>query len=288
MASLSLRSAGCPPLSIRPPPPLPFISGDAFRAYADHSYDEGGRSLDPLAVQAGHTIFVNADYLLTFFSDVHPFIQHPYILISHNSDFAMPGPYRSFLDDPRFIAWFVENCDGTIHHKLHPIPIGISNFKGDSVNNPHAFVHIKRRPIARTKLLYLNFSPNTYPPERQPVYDAFCKAPFCWKSSSLSFERYLADLSASKFVLCPRGSGLDTYRLWESLYMGAIPIVRTSTLDPLYADLPVLIVSDWSQVTKAYLEQVEEEFRQRTFAMEKLSIDYWLRLINNFRNPSHR
>jgi hypothetical protein len=45
------------------------------------------------------------------------------------------------------------------------------------------------------------------------------------------------------FEICPRGNGLDCHRTWEALLLRSIPIVRTSTLDPLYEGFPVVIIS---------------------------------------------
>ena len=50
----------------------------------------------------------------------------------------------------------------------------------------------------------------------------------------------------SKFVLCPTGTGLDTHRVYEALACGATPVVLHSTLDPLYAKLPVCILNSWT------------------------------------------
>ena len=41
--------------------------------------------------------------------------------------------------------------------------------------------------------------------------------------------RYLQNLRENSFVLCPEGNGIDTHRLWETLYRGAIPLVRESS-----------------------------------------------------------
>jgi hypothetical protein len=45
------------------------------------------------------------------------------------------------------------------------------------------------------------------------------------------------DIAQSKFVLCPSGLGFDTYRLWETIILGSIPIVEVyfvySTVNPL-------------------------------------------------------
>jgi glycosyltransferase involved in cell wall biosynthesis len=49
---------------------------------------------------------------------------------------------------------------------------------------------------------------------------------------SKEFEReYCSSLAASRFVLCPSGSGPNTIRLWEALAAGAIPVVLSDTLD---------------------------------------------------------
>ncbi len=43
-------------------------------------------------------------------------------------------------------------------------------------------------------------------------------------------------LSEYKFWICPRGNGLDTHRAWEALYVGAVPVIKRSGLDPLFED----------------------------------------------------
>lgn len=61
------------------------------------------------------------------------------------------------------------------------------------------------------------------------------------------------------FVISPHGSGLDCYRTWEALWMGAIPIVKRSPIDYLYRDLPVVILDDWRQITPAQLVRWRDE-----------------------------
>jgi len=68
-------------------------------------------------------------------------------------------------------------------------------------------------------------------------------------------------------VACPRGQGIDTYRFWEAIYMGAIPII---TRPPkAYAQciegLPVIIVEQWSELANHswVLRQYSEAQRSR-------------------------
>lgn len=44
------------------------------------------------------------------------------------------------------------------------------------------------------------------------------------------------------FGISPRGNGFDCHRTWEMLFFNMIPIVVSSPLDPLYANLPVVVV----------------------------------------------
>lgn len=260
----------------------PFVSGDAFRAYADHAYDELATSLNPAEISAGQTIFIKTDRLEEFFRDVHPHIQYPYILISHNSDWAAPGSFAPFLEDPKIIAWFAQNYDGIAHPKMHPIPIGIANYMWPH-GNASVIEKIKSKHLSKKYLCYLNFDINTFQQERWPLYKRLSQTSFCHRTRKYDFEKYLTHTALSKFMVSPRGNGFDTHRLWEALYMGSIPIVKTSSLDSLYSGLPVLIVSNWEQVTESFLENMDAEFKRKNFSLEKLSMNYWTHLIDSYK-----
>ena len=93
------------------------------------------------------------------------------------------------------------------------------------------------------------------------------------------FEEYILELTRSKFVISPHGHGLDCYRTWEALLVNTIPIVKTSSLDALYTDLPVMIVKNWSEVTKEFLEEQYSIIKNKSYKLEKLYFNYWHDLI---------
>lgn len=261
------------------PSKAPFISGDAFRAYADFCYDEVDRSLDPAAVMRGSTIFVKTDYLDRFFQDIHPKIGVPYILISHNSDDPTPGVFARYLDDEKIVAWFGQNYDGTSHPKMHPIPMGIANFCWEH-GNADLIPVVLQENRGKVHLAHMQFNVQTYVEERGWVQKYFSKASYCYKPPKNPFRRYLADLAASKFEIAPRGHAWDTHRIWESVYVGTIPVVKTSPLDGLYSGLPILIIRDWKEVSERFLEK---KYREMEWNLEKMSMDYWVRLIDSFK-----
>jgi len=83
------------------------------------------------------------------------------------------------------------------------------------------------------------------------------------------------------FVISPHGNGLDCHRTWEALCLGCIPILRTSPLNALYDELPVYIVQDWSDVTEENLRRILNEFSQRKFDLNRLTLKYWMDKINS-------
>lgn len=87
-----------------------------------------------------------------------------------------------------------------------------------------------------------------------------------------------------KFVLSPRGAGIDCHRTWEVLATGRIPIVLSSNIDELYQDLPIVVVKSWDQINEQFLQEEHEIYLQKTkdnkYKMEKLSLEYWTDIID--------
>jgi len=264
---------------------LPYISGDTFRSLANHIIDELRMPLDPNAIEDGDIIFLKTELLDYFFTTIHPRIKHSYILITHNSDFSSPGNYAHMLDEKKLIAWFAVNPDITSHKKLVGIPIGIANKYCPTIGNIETIDSLipSLSSIKKNFSLYLSKLAQTNS-ERTQVENLFAKKSFCYKSPKKAWPEYLKDMARSKFVVSPHGNGLDCHRTWEALLMGSFPIVKTSTLDPLYTDLPVVIVSDWLEVTEEFLQKKYIELSQKKFRTEKMYATYWMNLIKNCQN----
>ena len=266
----------------------PFISGDTFRDFADHVYDEQHVIFHPSVVKRGDVIFVKTDLLESFFQVHHRKIPFPYILISHNGDLPVPRGLDRYLDSKKLIAWFSTNVENFSHQKLIPIPIGLANKQWGHGNLEAVKKAISEKKVfSRDVLLYMNFRKNTHY-SRNKVYDFFIKKPFIYHPPILPFKEYLSDLLRTIFVLSPRGNGLDCHRTWEALYLGAIPILKKSSLDPLFKDLPVVLISNWEEVSEEFLAKKLQEVSSRSDTnghdLNKLYSDYWFDLINKKRN----
>lgn len=81
------------------------------------------------------------------------------------------------------------------------------------------------------------------------------------------------------FVASPAGNGLDCHRHWEILALGGIPVMKSSGIDPIFDDLPVLIVDSWSDLTQKLLDETVVRFQNMTFNYERLTLDHYRNLL---------
>jgi len=274
-------------------PSHPYISGDTFRCFCDFVIDETKMPFEPNKVKNGDTIFIRHDngFLDYFFTYIHPAIKARYILISHNC-LCLKGinQYAKYLDNEKIIAWFGKNL--IINNpKAHPIPVGIANNFWPH-GNTEILSKFSNKPNSKKNIfLYMNFCIGNINDKRgkirSRVYNMFSNKRYCHKSKPKNFENYLQDLSRSKFVLSPEGMGIDCHRTWEAMLVGSIPIIKSSKLDHLFKNLPVLIISNWKEITKEFLDNKYEEIHNKKYNLKKLYADYWLKKISDLKNKEY-
>jgi hypothetical protein len=97
---------------------------------------------------------------------------------------------------------------------------------------------------------------------------------------SMSREEFFQKLSSAKFSVCPRGNAYDTFRMWDSLYLGTIPIVvKEARYQESLTDLPILFLDSYEQFATLSLDFLNEKYEQmlqQVFDYKKLTIDHWL------------
>jgi hypothetical protein len=199
-------------------------------------------------------------------------------LITHESDYEINE--RLFKLKPKCISkWYSINVNYR-HKNLIPIPLGIANdycnitLKIDDI--------LKERQQTSQKLLYINHRIQTNFEKRVWIYEHFRDNVWCTiDEPNLSLLDYKDKLDKHKFILCPRGNGIDTHRLWESLYHGIIPIVENEIHYSCLDDLPVIIVNSFTEITEEFLIDKLNEFSKKQFNFEKLKISSWINLIKN-------
>ena len=267
-------------------PSRPFISSISFASIANHV----GNNVRN--IRKGDIIYIDNFHIQNFFSHTHPRLNAPYILISHGGWPSVPGnACARYLDSPKLIAWFGKNID-RLHPKLHPLPIGIPTPASGcgNINTVHSIMkNAKDLSDRRTdKLIYINLTWGSNPKERLLCINTLKDKPFTYISGIYRyatkiqpFAQYLKELSEFRFVASPNGLGVDCHRTWEAMLVGTIPIITRSFLTEtiLFDDLPVLIIDDWSQITKEFLDENFKKIMSRSYNLDKLQAQYWFNKI---------
>lgn len=222
-------------------------------------------------------IFCKTDYVLDLFEILKGENEIKNLkLITHESDYQIDKNLFSFK--PKCISkWYSININYN-HNDLIPIPLGIAN---DYCHITLKINNLKKEGTPK-KLLYINHRTSTFPQSRSWIYEYFRNNDWCTVDEpNLSLEEYKKQLDNHKFIICPRGNGIDTHRLWESLYHGIIPIVENRIYCKCLEDLPVLIVDSFKNINEEFLNNKFQEFSNKNFNMEKLKIDWWIQKIKN-------
>lgn len=199
--------------------------------------------------------------------------------------------------------------NGISHEKIIMLPIGV-DFKGLNFNNNELQILNKTKNIIfdiyknidinnKKILCYYNL---TLPPinvyhwygfERQYIYNNIKDKDFILKENCYNHPRiytienycnFYFKLSQSKFMICPRGAGIDTYRMWDCIYFGCIPIIVKYDGYKEFEDLPILFVEkyqDYYELTEEYLNDKWFEMINKNYNYDKIKIDYWKEKIYN-------
>jgi hypothetical protein len=87
---------------------------------------------------------------------------------------------------------------------------------------------------------------------------------------------YFLALPFYKFVVSPEGNGIDCHRHYEALIAGCIPIIEINPLtQEKYKDCPVLWTTDYSEITKPYLEEVYKEMKSKVYDYSCLFLSHY-------------
>jgi hypothetical protein len=169
------------------------------------------------------------------------------------------------------------------HPKIISVPLG---------QQSNAAYALQTRPMLnRTNLLLISSSESE---TRTPIYKhVIANFNGTIKNRKGDGSDYYENLMSSKFILAPSGLGLDCYRNWEALILGAIPVLETLNrrdgLFRAYQHLPVLWIDHFENVTPSLLENEYPRIisKARGFKFEKLTLQYWIDLVNSYREIQH-
>jgi hypothetical protein len=213
------------------------------------------------------------------------------VVLVTSGDRAVPSSYgdrtvRAILESPKITRWLTQNYDGSIAHpKLRAIPIGLDvHAKGHTkAAVARAVSNRMALPKRLTGPLCCFMSPSH--PERAAMMETIRDNPaVVFDTHRRTFDETMRLYTRYRFVLSPRGNGLDCHRTWEALIAGCIVITKTSPLDAMYAQngLPVVVIGEWDDLnvdTRRKLAQWEARYGPLTahgVLMPKMRFGYWV------------
>ena len=178
------------------------------------------------------------------------------------------------VDDARVAAWWAHN-PSTRHPKLHAFPRGPWRTSGWAET-----LRAAPRPRERRRLLFCDCMKADHFGRRAKLAalrrNGFACEPDCGGGDAAR-SRFADGLLSSRFAASPRGGGAQNHRDWEALLAGAIPIVdHDARLDEMWAGLPVVAVTNWSDVTPQFLEAEWRRMAGQEWAAEKIYFPFWL------------
>lgn len=293
------------------PKPLPFFA----REYSQRIDLRFYRDIRP-----GDIVWIQCRFISDFYHKILPKLKGPIVLVISIGDESFPSETKlsseeieRFLDHENIGHIFAQNCDlEKPHPKVTLLPIGVDYhtiaYKGKTggwgeVGSPleqeallksilkklspthlrkkRAFVDFQLSDTMRggEKKRFLQFQE-----DRAGIFRKLQRTGLIDHAGWMRRSSLWKTKGRYAFSISPHGNGLDCHRTWEDLILGCIVIVKTSSLDSLYERLPVVIVRDWSEITREnldrWLNRYQDAFTNPSYRL-KLTHRYWMNLIRD-------
>ena len=155
------------------------------------------------------------------------------------------------------VMWFGQNVN-VVNKRIQSLPIGLENahwYESRNFNNIDYIKKILNTEKKPRNLLYVNHNISTNIKEREDPYRLFenIKYATCQHGyNGMDIAGYLDNVYNHMFMISPVGNGMDTHRLWETLYLNTIPIEKRNINNRFYIDLPICFIDSWTEITEKF------------------------------------
>jgi hypothetical protein len=262
---------------------------------------------------SGETIYVKTSDIPSFFQRNASSFKKPFVLVSGHDVLSVPEDIKNFheyIQHPKLLHWYAQNYTGnSFSSKISHLPLGLDyhtlnsrdhkiwGTKMNNVEQERQLLQIKKMmiPIQKTisNMALVNFQHTTYglpalrEQRRKPILEILEQ-----KKEMIRFlpkqkrEDFWKEMRYYAFMISPPGYGLDTHRTWEILMLGRIPIIGDTGVNRVYEGLPIVVVKDWSILSKEWLEEQFQMIVNKwdSYQWERLKLDYWMRLLFRHRH----
>ncbi len=249
---------------------------------------------------SGDSIYVCTDALLNFSLNVIEKIQHPFTLVTGDSDTPINNnliqheAIKKILDHPHLVNWYAQNMVAD-HPKLHQMPIGMDYHT--MWERPGTWGLAQQSPFAQERVLMNTLA--QAPDFADRFFAGYCNWHFAIdrgdrqeclgkidKTISLIEKNHLPRISSWQrqaecmFVISPEGAGIDCHRTWEAILLGCVPVVKKNKFSSLFHRLPVVMLNDWSEFNSTHMIQQVDRLKNEKFNFNPMFLRYWDERIN--------
>lgn len=234
----------------------PYMTGHGFALRCGRWWHRGMTCLGVNPHVRNDCVFMKTDHVAEFWQS--GLVPESFVLVTHNSDYRVEEGQLRWLDDPRVRLWLAMSKN-IRHSKLVAIPDGIQNYS--SGGRIEVFDAVRRLEIDKSELFYANYTIDSNFNHR-----ARCAAMHQPQGVALrgrcGLREYLEGMARSMFTFCPNGSGVDSCRTWEALYMRSIPVVLRCVMTEEFArDFPMVLLDDWTETEFSKVKWGAELYR---------------------------
>ena len=148
----------------------------------------------------------------------------PVLVTGHSDIHVTRSQARLFFAlRPKVLKWWAANAIGHATERIESLPIGLTN---DCDDSPQHRIFGDQTLISRAleaeefqePRIYANFEPSTFAGEREKLWKIASNSRLVFSETpdptSKGRLRYLKNIRRFGFVVCPRGRGQDTHRLF--------------------------------------------------------------------------
>ena len=255
----------------------PYISGDAFSSIADVEFNP------PFLRDFGNfkkylheadLIFVQSQMLDELLEDHYKHLKCK-IIIAGNSDFEHVNLGNKLPKKLKHL--FLQNNLMPESDLISSIPIGIENLRFGR-NGNIKLLSSDSRFTKENKVMIGPFG-KTHK-IRNSIVENFKKCDGPWETLEgfADIGDFVSYSRSFKYIAAPRGNGIDTHRLWETLYRGQWPIIEKHSWAQFLMDLtlPIKYVDCWrASDLELIIKHSDQDMEFDPLQIEELWMPYW-------------
>ena len=226
-------------------------------------------------------------------------LKNKIMLIIGDGDDSFPSSYHLSTINKLLNCDFINNIyaqnydKSIIHKKIHHYPIGLDlhspkfllDFNQEDKIKYYEDIRKSRTEYIADKIFCDSYLSKTHS-DRDKMYQKIKKnRKIIFLQEKLDFKKIIVKYRKYKFIISPRGNGLDCHRTWELFLLGCIVIMESSPLDDMWINnnLPVVILKDYNELNDNLSEKLKtwyKKYNKLTHInniMPKFKNSYWLK-----------